>query len=284
MVTKKALLLILFFMMVCSQANAEVYKKKIPDAQLFDFEANNETLKEASVKVFQKTGYKISFDEKLESIPVKGRYNHITIDEFFHRILRDKNISIISNDKERHVIIRMFGQKETDKSRMVNIGGVGAVDPVTGRDLSSVIKENKEQEARLEAWKNDPTAVDPVTGRNLSEVRRENKEQEAKLEAWKNDPATVDPVTGRNLAEIRKENQEQEARLERMKNDPAAIDPVTGRNLAEIRKENQEQEARLERWKNDPATIDPVTGRNLADIRRENQEQEEKLRQMRGGQ
>ncbi|MCF8057507.1 MAG: hypothetical protein K9K37_12835 [Desulfocapsa sp.] len=273
---------VLFCIVVCvalslSNAQGQDFDKNENDVLLSSVQFSGESLEEASTQISSQTGYQIVIKKEWAQLPVFGSFDGVTIEQFFQRVLRDHNLSLISSVEKKVVVVRLFGDKNLDNLLSISAksgstaksdANVVDVDIMDGQKLSEIKELYSQYEAEMERWKNDPDAEDPLDGQKLSEARELQAEYEAGMEKWKNDPEAVDPLDGQKLSEVRRIQAEYDKEMERWRNDPEAVDSLDGQKISEIRKLRASYEAEMERWKNDPEATDPLDGQKLSEIRR----------------
>jgi hypothetical protein len=271
---------VLLCIVICSiisigNSQAQTFEKVSNDVKLVDMKCSGESLQEAATKISSQTGYQIVIKKEWAEIPVVGLFKGVTIEKFFQRVLSGQNLSIISSDEKKVVVIRLFGDKKLDN--MLSISGAtgrtvlvdsDAVDIMDGQKISEIRELQAQHDAEMERWKNDPGARDPMDGQKLSDIRKLHDKHDIAMEDWKNDPDAADPMDGQKLTDIQKLQAEYDAEVEKMRNNPEAVDPLDGQKLADVRKLQAQHDLELERWKNDPEAVDPLDGQKLSDIRR----------------
>lgn len=231
------------------------------------------SLKNVAMKISRQTGYRIVIEKEWAEIPISGTYRQVSLDNFFQRALKGKNISVISNDSDKVIIVRLFGNKKMDDMYAIfsqpdqgDDSDIVAVDPMDGQKLTEIRALNVMYEAEQERWKNDPNAVDPMDGQRLSEIKRLQVKNDAEQEHWKDDPDAIDPMDGQSVSEIRQLLVENDKVVEQRKKDSNALDPMDGQPVADIKKLQAMYEVEQERWRNDPSAVDPMDGQSMAEI------------------
>ncbi len=220
--------------------------------------------------VARQIDYNIKFEKTLQDVAVSGRFKNVPVENFFHRILKGKNIIIDINEKKREILIKNFGSKTGKLLVAKRINGKssshGFVDPVTGKTMKELNKIYALQEQNRENRLRNPNTIDPMTGKTMGELKMILKKQNDNYQKRQTSPYAIDPVTGKKNVEMNQVvEQQKESRAARL-SDPNAIDPMTGKTFAELNEifllQEQKRRARL----NNPNAIDPMTGKTMAEI------------------
>lgn len=225
----------------------------------------------------QQTGYTIILSESLVSVPVTGLYTDVTIDNFFTRVLRGKNISILSDENEKLIVVRAFGDKIILREGAISPENLSKIVPGMDITFAELQEQERLNKIALEEALNDPNTIDPVTGLTLGEVREQEEENKMALEeALKSDDIIVPQSGGMNMSEVRENEKQNKMELETKLNDPNTIDPVTDMKLSDLRQAEKENKRILEEALNNPDTIDPWTGLTLRELRESEKRNEAK--------
>lgn len=100
------------------------------------FEFREQPMAEVANKISEELNYKVLMDDELASVLVSGKFNEVTLEDFFsRRIFRDKNVAILFDDAEHVVFISSLGKKglvtEYDRTSYAGLsGGAEKVDPM----------------------------------------------------------------------------------------------------------------------------------------------------------
>jgi len=233
------------------------------DDPLVTLEVTNKPFKDVADDLSRQSGFKIIFDEKWNSIPVSGKYSAVTLEEFFRRVFRKQNTSLLFDNQQKLVVVRFFGDKSFKELLSSSLAdSAGSADQVT----EEIRELHAQQRQELEDYLNDPESVDPLSGMKLVEIRAMHDQQRSELEQSLSDPNTVDPVSGSSLGDIEQLHKEQGAEIEQFRNNPENVEPETGMTIAQIKALHDAQRAELQRMLNDPNTVDPISGKTLAEI------------------
>lgn len=226
-------------------------------------------LKNVAEDIRRQTGYTVVFSESLVSVPVSGMYNEVSLDEFFRRALKGKNISVVTDTAEKLFVVKAFGDK-TIVALGDKISPEKLNEMVPGMDLTFEELRQQEEANKLaldEALSN-PDTIDPISGLSLGEVRKQEEENKAALDEALNNPETVVPHSGDlTMEQIREANAKNKEELARRMNDSNTVDPVTGMNLGELKRVEAENKRVLDEALKNPDTIDPMTGLTLRELR-----------------
>ena len=98
----------------CYAVNGSSYTK----TPLVKIEGRNRSLREIVWEVSQQTGYKIEIGESLLDQKVNGRYADASVDTFFHRILKGRNVFQVVDPEKKIIRIRSTLRK-TEQSLVV---------------------------------------------------------------------------------------------------------------------------------------------------------------------
>jgi len=225
-----------------------------------------------------KTGYKIIIEKDFQSIVISGNFKDVSVEEFIRRALRGKNLSIISDESKKLVIVRLFGNK-AGVGNLIVIGNFedGPGSTLTSDELSDIKKLHKAQSEEFKDWKNNPESIDPYSGATLGELASLHEGQVKEYEAWKANPDSVDPDGGGNLKDISNLQEKQVQDYEAWKNNPESIDPYSEEKLGNLNAMHQQQAEEYESWKKDPEAIDPYSGERLGVLQKLHEQQEKDL-------
>jgi hypothetical protein len=274
----KAILLSLFFFViftVCSTPFFAHARTDVPSERLFSITIIQQQLGSVVGDVEKKTGIKVKLDEELANIIVSGVFVDVTVDEFFRRAIKGKNIAVQYAEKESIVTVQTFLSSLMAASRGSDPKGSSSAG-VT--DEEHMRKMQAEQLAELKRWEKDPDALDPMSGVRRGDLMKLHEDQLAAFAKWQDDPNAKDPMTGKRRSDIQSMQTKQLAKLEAQQSNPATPDPVTGRPVGEMGKTRKEQLAAFEKDRNNPDAIDPMSGMRRGDIAALHKEQLGKLR------
>ncbi len=78
----------------------------------FSFDLNGQSMAEVAGLISKQLNYKILMDEDLTKVTVSGKYENVTLQDFFSkRIFRGNNIIVLYDDDNRVIEISSFGKK-----------------------------------------------------------------------------------------------------------------------------------------------------------------------------
>ena len=78
----------------------------------FSFDLNGQSMAEIAGLISKQMNYKILMDEDLSTVTVSGKYDNITLQDFFsRRLFRGNNIIVLYDDDNRVIEISSFGTK-----------------------------------------------------------------------------------------------------------------------------------------------------------------------------
>lgn len=283
-IIRNILISLVFFLSVILAPAAfgknETRGKELPaDATSFSVDVSNVPLSQVLLDISSQTGFKIMIEKDLHDVSVSGKYVDVSIEEFMRRALRGKNISVISDNGQKVVLVRYFGKK-SPLGDMLLIGenvqdGPGSV--LTQEQLSAIKELHKEQMEEYEKWKADPDSIDPYTGVRLGDLREMHQEQTQNYEEWKNNPDSMDPYMGKSLGAINSQYSEQKQAHDKWRENPESVDSYTGMKLGNLQALHGQQEESYNSWKNNPDSIDPYSGMKLGDLKRMHEQQQKEM-------
>lgn len=179
-----------------------------------NFSGKETPIKEVVTELSRQTGYTIALDKQLDELSVSGQYEDVTVDEFFQRILRGYNISIVHDDQNAMYIVHLFGAKDAEYSVYGSLqqegGNPKAVhgqqkemflslsrDPnhigIGGVSNSERWAAHSAQNETYEQLKTNPLANSSGLGKGTNAERWDlHKNQQEKFISVKNDPNFVD--------------------------------------------------------------------------------------------
>ena len=241
--------------------------------ETFSLKLENKPFGEVVGDINQQTGYTIIYDEKWNSLPISGHYTDVTLEEFFRRVFRKQNTSLLIDSKDKMLIVRFFGDKSFED--LLSGAMIAGKAPGNQKGIPDEIRElHRQQRQELEDYLKDPESVDPLSGMKLVDIRALHEKQHEELEKSKNNPATIDPISGKTLGELEKQHSAQREESEKFRNNPENVEPATGMTIAQIQQLHEQQREELQRMLRDPNTVDPISGKKLSEI----WEQEKKSR------
>ncbi len=97
------------------------------------FEFRDQSMAEVAGIISEQLNYKVLMDDELVELLISGKFNNVTLDEFFaRRIFRGKNVAILFDDNEHVVIINSLGKKSrlTEYDRTNHANGLANIDPL----------------------------------------------------------------------------------------------------------------------------------------------------------
>ena len=226
---------------------------------------NNKPFGEVAGELNKQTGYTIIFDEKWNTLPISGYYNDVTLEEFFRRVFRKQNTSLLIDSSDKLLIVRFFGDKSFED--LLSGAMVAGKGPGNQDQIPDEIRElHRQQHQELKAYLDDPESVDPLSGMKLVDIRALHEEQEEQLKRDLENPDTVDPVSGATLGEIEKLHASQRDEVDKFRNNPGNVEPDSGMTVKQIQELHAAQRAELQRMLSDPNTVDPTSGMKLSEI------------------
>ena len=230
---------------------------------LLRIEANNKPFTEVADEIFKQSGYKIIFDEKWNTLPVSGKYSDVTIEEFFRRVFRKQNTSLLFDNQGKFVVVRFFGDKSFKELMSTSLADTSGNREQVPEEIAEL---HRQQHQELEDYLNDPESVDPMSGMKLVVIREMHDEQHAELEQMKNNPDTIEPTSGATVGELQQLQAAQQKENDQLRNNPETVEPESGMNVGAIAEMHRAQRAELERMLKDPDTVDPTSGMKLSEI------------------
>lgn len=227
---------------------------------IISLDLDNQELKDVLMTISTQTGFTVNVDSDWISNKVTGNYSKISVENFFHRILRGNNISVLVNEDEKSITVRSFGKK-VSSLYSVFIQPGGGVEPLSGVAMDEIemirIREQKELDGQH-------ANIEPLTGISMSDIKSIQANEEKSYQEYLNDPESVEKLTGMKLSEIRDvRGQEQE---EEVYGQETNIEPLTGVSLSEIASIQANEEKSYQEYVEDPNSTEPLTGMTLREI------------------
>ncbi len=208
-----------------------------------------------------RTGYNFTVPEDWLGLNIYGKFSHVTLDDFFHRIFKNKNFSLIINEEKREIVVVGFPSSSQSISSSTDFLDPNTkVDPMSGLLVKDLQALHEWQLQEIERKKTDPTAVDPYSGmtyaylekigsKQLDEIN--NNEENRKIVSVDfasssqsissstdfSDPNTeVDPMSGLLVKDLQALHAWQLQEIEEEKADPTAVDPYSGMSYGYLKK------------------------------------------------
>jgi len=149
------------------------------------------------------TGYVIRFDADWRDRKVSGRFNRVSLENFFRRALREDNFFITYNEEKRVVTVQLL----TRKSHLISTSINDSLLPQQSEGYVNMtpleIKNLHQQYARtLKTQKENLQRVDEITGLDASKILDMHNVYARKLVHDKDNPDIVNTFTGMTHAEI----------------------------------------------------------------------------------
>jgi len=231
---------------------------------LLTLEIHDLSLKDVVAAVSKKTGYIIKVDERLGTESISGKYIEVPIENFFYRILRNKNVSVISNDQEKILVVKILGSKP---KKYYMIGAEKSNDSKSG--LLTIRRFQKLQHKQAKDYQDylaNLDSTDPIMGLKLSFLRNTEESQARDYQKYLNNPDSVDSLTGLTLSEMGKTKEYQLGKYQKYLANPDSVDSLTGQSLSMLHKIRQRQLDEYKRHVDNYDTVDPVMGLSLSEI------------------
>lgn len=202
------------------------------------FSFRNTPFSEAINKICEYYDVVIYYDESLAKQYISGEYTDASLEKTLNRVLKRKNISILTNSEDNTIYIRSFGEKKQDLvaspsfySRQKNSNTLDSYKPKTTTQLASILEQ---QETNKRARLNNPNYTDPMTDKTYVELASIRKKQESRKLNRLSNGDTFDPFTGKKHSDLQLiSKQQEENRIKRL-NDLEYIDPSTGLTMGKL--------------------------------------------------
>lgn len=235
-----------------------------PSIPLVTLEIYQQSLKDVIATVSKKIGYVIKIDERLSAELISGKYIEVPVESFFYRILRNQNVSIISNDQEKILIVKILG----NKPRKYYVTGIDKSN-ASKTGLLTMQKFRKLQYEQAKGYQEylvNPDSVDSIMGITLSSLHNTLESQAKDYYVYLNNPNSIDSISGFSLSEMHKAKEYQIKKYKEFLDNPDSIDSLTGHALSALHKARQHQLIEYKRYLNNSDNIDSVLGLNLSEI------------------
>lgn len=263
---------ICFLILFYSGEALSIDDKLVSDNAKITFSVKNKKLEEVIKDISRQTGYNVKIREKWQTLPVSGVFSNITIEDFFRRIFREENISIISDDKNKIIIVRAFGDKIRGNKSDVTFNNVKKNNTISKLSFRGLSEQEEKNQADFENILKNPETIDPVTGLTLSALQEKERKNKADFENKIMDLQAVDPLTGLTLYALQDKEKKNRINLDTKTKNQSTLDPLTGLPLSALQDQEVKNNLDFEKMVNNPETVDPVTGLTLSTLR----EQEKK--------
>ncbi len=244
----------------------------LEELKQFSVTFTGEPLRDVLAEVNQKSGYRVRLGKELGSVKVSGKFNQVTINEFFKRVLKGKNVVLEFSDERKTLSVQTFAMA----SGSVEYEGK----QVAGAEIhnqnvmdNSFAALHAQQLDSFNQWKSDPNAIDPMTGIRKGDLNEIQQEQLAAFKKKQEDPTTIDPMTGLAKGVLQKTQQEQLASFSQYENDENAVDAMTGLPRKQLKELQQRQLASFVQRQSDPDAVDPMTGLQRGEMKKMQEKQ-----------
>lgn len=225
------------------------------------------TLKMLDVKVekiikdvSEQVGYTVQIEGELKDEVVSGRYIDVSLDQFFHRIFKHRNVVVDIDTHEKKVLVHLFnssiGGKFVNGHVTQDKDSILALSNVSLSELDDIFV--KEEEI-YKNWKNDPEAVMPFTGINKLKFNEIIEHEGEAYEAQKQDmgrQVALSSLTHKELSSILEREGKEEQKRRQDTNEKVALSSMTQAQLkARLNKENLENNQKTK----DPNALIPFS-------------------------
>ena len=153
--------------------------------------------------ISKQANYTIHIEEGLKSEIVFGNYIDVSIEQFFHRIFKQKNIVVDIDSYSKIIIVRQFGSSVTlSGTTESSFKKKVALSDVSVLELGEIFLE---EDRIYQAWREDPDAILPFSNVTKKEYEELVLSEAMKYEEEKQDPArkiALSDVTRQEAQEI----------------------------------------------------------------------------------
>lgn len=239
----KSFFICILFVLFPIQGNSTQHKDIIAETSVSASYASTplvEVLQDLKVQ----TGYNFVIPDDWLGLAVSGEFSHVTLEKFFHRILKSKNFTLLINEKEKIITGRDFESLSNYTYIADTSGVVKDIDPYSGILTKELQELHAHQLREMQLWKADPESVDPLSGLTNGYLAELHKKQidEKEMSRQRND--AVDPMSGIPLNELERMQKQQLASLKEIN---GAVDPMSGIPLDELKRMHEQQLKSLKR-------------------------------------
>ena len=163
--------------------------------------------------IANQTNYTIHIEESLKGEVVSGDYVDVSLERFFHRLFKQKNIVVDIDTYTKNVIVHQFGSSVSRSSVNGKPNDTKvALSNVSRDELTEIFAKADEV---YQAWLRDPNAVIP-----FSEVTKKEYDENIQLEMIKSEKEKQDPSRKVALSTVTlreaKESFERDAKVEQL--------------------------------------------------------------------
>jgi hypothetical protein len=169
----------------------------------------------------EQTGYKILVEEHYKDILVKGKYKNVDIEEFFRRVFKGQNYSLLLNKEKREVQVFILGKKKHASSYLDNL--CSTAENISECPELSLIKKRQIQKGKI---KYEHQGIDSVSGLPIEKMKAMRAEQ-IRIGREKYVDQGIDSVSGLPIEKMKAMRAEQ-IRIGRKMYEDQGINSVTG--------------------------------------------------------
>lgn len=152
--------------------------------------------------VSRQVGYFIRVQGELKDDVLSGKYIDVSLDKFFLRVFKHKNIIVDIDSHEKTVVVHLFGSSDFGSEKDY-VTSLAKDDPDSKIALSSVTASELEgilakEEQIYQEWRNDPNAIIPFTSMTKAKL-----EKIIDQEAVENQDRNLDPKRKMALSDLK---------------------------------------------------------------------------------
>ncbi len=230
----------------------------------------NKPFSEVIEKISEEYNVVVLYNKSLEKLSISGVYTNGSLEKLLTRILKGKNISILTDSENDTIYIQSFGDKNqhfvASSSLLSGQRNSSFLDPYTQKTVSRLDTILDHQENNKRARLKDPNYIDPLSEKSQAELNSILKLQDINKQQRLESPSSIDPMTGKTYIELASIRKEQELKKNSRLTNSNTLDPFTGKKLSELQLIYKQQAENREKRLNNPEYIDPVTGLTMAKL------------------
>lgn len=249
----------------CSQAVSQE-SQVLPDVRKISMDIRNQSLEDIVRLVSRQTGFKITVDNQWVGLSVSGNYKDVDVGSFFRRVLKGQNLSILYDDENKEIIVRMFGTKDL-RSFIVDVrGNKEAVDQISSMKLSD-IKVHKEKEAeKIQKYYANPKSIDQMSGMTFEEIARLRERETREKNVYFANPDAIDQMSGITLEQINELRAWEAGEIKKYLSDSNSVDQMSGMLLSDVKALREREALEIQEYYANPNSIDQMSGLTFAEI------------------
>ena len=210
--------------------------------------------------VSKQVGYTVQIEGEFKDDLVSGKYTNVSLDKFFHRIFKHRNVVVDIDTNQKKVFVYLFNG--TLRKEYVKFQAKDDQDsnlPLSNVSLSELDEIFAEEEQIYQSWKKDPNATIPFTSMTQAEFQEISDQEAEDYQQRMQDPKTKVPLSDLTQSEakaiLEQDVHEQQVRSQ----DPNEKIVFSNMTKSEFKARIEEEGRRYQRVKNDPDALIPFS-------------------------